>query len=499
MKSFLLFFNFVSMYVAVFAQAPSMPFPTHYPVTIGTIKPTNQTQVQMDLEVQNFYDGWKLTYLKPGCTAGQYYVEYTNGANICVSEGQGYGMVIVAHMAGYDANAQVEFDGLYRWYKAHPSNINPILMNWRQGANCLSTGNDAATDGDLYIAYGLLLAHRQWGSTGAINYLNEATILINAIKASEMNAVSTTISLGDWATDATYGDDTRPSDFNYDQFTSFYAFTNDQTWNTLRTNCYTLVEGIQTNFSPATGLLPDFIEDVDGSPQPAAPYFLEGPSDGFYNYNACRTPWHLGKAFMINGDPQAKIAADKMNAWIRSSTSNTVANIKSGFQLNGTDIPGNNYQDISFIAPFGVSACVNSINQSWLNNLWSYIVADQLVDNDYYGNTIKMLCMLSISQNYFPPQIITPANAAIPDLDLNSMFSVYPNPCKEGVTFNFKQETKSSGTIAFFDLTGKLLYTQDFESNLLLIDVVLPKLLTGLYEYRIENDEISMFGKIVIE
>jgi endoglucanase len=495
----LLFLSFISTLILVNSQIPSLPFPSHYATTAGTIKPNNQTQAQMDLEVKNFYDQWKATYLKPGCIAGQYYVEYTNGTDICVSEGQGYGMVIVVHMAGSDAQAKFEFDGLYHWYKDHPSNINPILMNWRQGTSCLSTGNDAATDGDLYIAYGLLLAHRQWGSSGAINYLSEATILINAIKASEMYATSTTLNLGDWATDVVFKDDTRPSDFNYDQFTSFYAFTNDATWNTLRTNCYNLVAEIQTNYSPVTGLLPDFIEDVDGTPHPAAANFLEGPSDGFYNYNACRTPWHLGTAFMINGDAQAKVAADKINAWIRTNASNAVANIKSGFKLDGTDIAGNNYQDISFIAPFGVSACVNPINQSWLNNIWSYIIADQLIDNDYYGNTIKMLCMLSITQNYFPPQIITPSNASISEIDFNSLFSVYPNPSKDEVTFNFKQQSKSSGSIEIFDLTGKLVLTQDFESDLLLVNMILPKLSPGIYEYRVENDEISMVGKLIIE
>jgi endoglucanase len=123
---FLLTFSFT-----FFAQAPAVPFPSHYAPVSGSIKPTNQTQAQMDLEVRNFYDGWKATYLKPGCVSGQSYIEYNNGSNICVSEGQGYGMVIVAYMAGHDPQAKTSFDGLYRWYKAHPSNINPILMNWR--------------------------------------------------------------------------------------------------------------------------------------------------------------------------------------------------------------------------------------------------------------------------------------------------------------------------------------------------------------------------------
>ena len=46
---------------------------------------------------------------------------------------------------------------------------------------------DSATDGDLDIAYSLLLAHKQWGSNGTVNYLKEAQDMITkGIKASNV-------------------------------------------------------------------------------------------------------------------------------------------------------------------------------------------------------------------------------------------------------------------------------------------------------------------------
>ncbi len=90
-------------------------------------------------------------------------------------------------MAGYDANAKAQFDGLYHWYKNYPSIVNSTLMSWRQkNPNCQDNGFDSATDGDMDIAYGLLLADKQWGSNGAINYLQEAQNVINAIMQSEV-------------------------------------------------------------------------------------------------------------------------------------------------------------------------------------------------------------------------------------------------------------------------------------------------------------------------
>src|SRR5581483_5861742 len=136
MKRYGLLFFLACTWQGVNAQAPAFPFPQHVVYTTGSIKPNNQTQVQLDNEVINFYNAWKPVYLKAGCTAGEYYIEYINGNEICVSEGQGYGMVIVAYMAGYDPNAKTYYDGLYQWYKTHPSTINTTLMNWQQGTGC---------------------------------------------------------------------------------------------------------------------------------------------------------------------------------------------------------------------------------------------------------------------------------------------------------------------------------------------------------------------------
>jgi endoglucanase len=402
------------LFQILFAQKPTTPFPSHFPVTKGCIKPTNQTQKEMDDAVSTFYTSWKNTYLKQGCTKGEFYIEYINDENICVSEGQGYGMVIVAYMAGFDAKAKEYFDGLYQWAKSHPSTINSMLMNWRQAKNCVSNGTSAATDGDLDIAYALLLAHHQWGSKGKINYLSEAINLIGAIKASETNAKAYTLLLGDWANSPESIDDTRPSDFMFDHFVSFNAYTNDSTWNTINSNCFKLIGTMQSNFSPVTGLIPDFIEDVDGTPHPAADYFLETNNDNAYFLNSSRVPWHLGTSYLINGDIKAKNACDKMNSWLKKHSSNNIEKIEAGYELNGNSIEGSKYTSLVYLAPLAVSACVNKDNQVWLNDLWTYVVNEPVEENDYFNNTIKMLCMLNVSQNYFPPEISLKDYAAKP-------------------------------------------------------------------------------------
>jgi endo-1,4-beta-D-glucanase Y len=92
----------------------------------------------MDDSVKSFYNAWKKHYVLPSSRQGESYIyfEGTHGSNICVSEGQGYGMVIVALMAGFDSTAQETYDCLYRWYKSHPSTTSPNLMAWMQKMDC---------------------------------------------------------------------------------------------------------------------------------------------------------------------------------------------------------------------------------------------------------------------------------------------------------------------------------------------------------------------------
>ena len=130
-----------------------------------------------------FYQNWKSRYVRQDpYTADEtryyvYYSEdtYTGGdpVPVTVSEAHGYGMLITVSMADYDSEAKDLFDGMVRYYLAHPSEIGPHLMAWQQSDNgstlTETDGADSATDGDMDIAYALLLADKVWGSSGSLN------------------------------------------------------------------------------------------------------------------------------------------------------------------------------------------------------------------------------------------------------------------------------------------------------------------------------------------
>jgi hypothetical protein len=99
------------------------------------------------------------------------------------------------------------------------------------------------------------------------------------------------------------------------------------------------------------------------APQPVAGGFLEGPNDGRYFYNACRDPWRLAIDVLVSGDARARVAVERINAWIRTATGEDPTQIKSGYKLDGTMIGGADYLSMAFVAPLGVGAMVDAANQ----------------------------------------------------------------------------------------------------------------------------------------
>ncbi|BBI36306.1 glycosyl hydrolase family 8 [Cohnella abietis] len=398
--------------VKVKGEAPFKAFPQHTTYKKGSIKPNHVTQTQMDKTVKRLYDEWKAKYVKENpYVKGQYYVWYADGDwfkenEVTVSEAHGYGMLITALMAGHDADAKKYFDGMYRYFRAHPSSNNPDLMAWQQADNGKAlvdvNGVDSATDGDMDIAYALLLANKQWGSGGAINYLTQARKVINAIMKSEVNQTEWILKNGDWATSGDRALATRPSDFMLQHMKDFQVATGDTRWSKVINKTYSIMKSLYNNNSPNAGLLPDFVVKIKGSFVPAPPEYLESEFDGDYNYNSSRTPWRIGTDYLLTGDDRAKAQLTTLNKWIRKKTNNDPHKIMAGYKLNGS-APIADYEDISFSAPLMVSAMLDSSNQAWLNKLWDYNTAVKTADELYFGNNLRLLSVIVVSGNWWTP------------------------------------------------------------------------------------------------
>lgn len=382
--------------------APAFPFGSHrQPYVAGVLTPS-RSPAALDRATASFYDAWKAAYLRPACKPGQTYVKADtfSGATV-VSEGQGYGMLIVAMMAGHDPDAKRLFDEMLAYALDHPSEVDGALMAWAQNASCQNIfGNNSATDGDMDIAYALLLAHKQWGSSGPVDYRAAARKVIAGLWRSNVDPDTRLTTLGDWVTvgSGKYDHTSRSSDWMPGHFRAFQG-AGAGSWSATLNRTMTLIDTLQKTYAPDTGLLPDFVVRTDGTARPAPAGWLEGPADGRYNYNACRDPWRLGIDAAISGDARSTRAARKISRWAKTATEGKPNRLRDGYKLNGGATV--QYNTMSFVAPFAVAATVDPQGQAWLDALWDMIVAAPA--DGYYPDSIKLLSMLAVSRNWLTP------------------------------------------------------------------------------------------------
>ncbi len=421
--SMFLFFTLVQ--TSFSACAPRHPFPEHVSYAGGTIKPNNYTQAQMDDHVRTFYDYWKKRYLiRVSGSPVQYRISYgCADQGRTVSEGQGYGMIITALMAGHDGDAQTIFDGLYRYAVSHPSKLEGRFMAWQTPEG--PEGEDSAFDGDADIAFALLLAHSQWGSNGPINYLAEAKKRISALKESAMGPDSHLPLLGDWVEidGPKYNQYTpRTSDFMISHFRSFGQVTQDAFWQDAVQAIQGVANSIQSNYSPSTCLLPDFIQPVsatDHSPRPADDDFLPGEEHcGSFYYNAGRVPFRIGIDALLNNDSRSFAILNPFIDWIAGVTGGNPALIKAGYELDGTPI--GDWNTTFFMAPTGVALMTRADKQQFLNDIYDAV---HDTHEDYYEDSVTLLCLLVMTGNYWNPDLTSagpPVYFVAPDGDDNN-------------------------------------------------------------------------------
>ena len=387
-------------------------FYTHPTYPAGVIRP-NRPQPMLDGAVTGVYTGWK-KFVINGCGGSYVKAGADIGANLAtVSELQGMGMIISVILAGHDENARTIFDGMFRVARAYKSNNNMALTSKEvrlSGTNCMNAAMpESQTDGDLDIATALLMAEKQWGNGGAVNYGMEARAMIAAIKMNDLNAMSKLPLLGDWVSvnDAKFYWGTRSADFIPGHLRAFGGATNDTFWMQSVDAIYGLVAKIQMVNSPNTGLLPDFVVNTNTNavPAPANWSFANSPHDGQYHYHAARSPLRLVTDYIGSGGSEArsKAALAKMNTWIRMKTAENPAMIVDGYNITSGSSTGiGTGPTVVFEGPFGAAAVVDAANQAWVDAIWNRISAGA-VGNDSLAESIRLMSLLVMSGHWWSP------------------------------------------------------------------------------------------------
>ena len=400
----------------------------------GTAKPSGDQKV-IDGTVGNFYDYWKQRYIARDCPGG-YYLASGGGAganaanNITTSEAHGYAMIITAIMNEWDPEAHDVFDNLLSMIQKYPSRNTAALMAWGIAPKCAPLkmdDADSATDGDLDMGYALLLAEKIWGNAGKYNYGALAKTMMTALKAGDMNPDTKLAKLGDFVA---AGDDsyyyTRGSDFMVDHYRAFAKASGDVYWMGAVDSVYKLVDFMQMNFAPETGLIPDFMMNTNTAMPAQVPLSVTNQKGGLeeglhtdYDYNSCRVPWRLATDYVVTGDVKVKDRLAKINAFIQKQTGGDPSKIVDGYSLKGEPwmvdpkvqppetsstgapvVPGENG---CFTSSFGTGAIVDAKNQAWVDAVWRFMNAKKFDAEDEYTNSVNLLNMIVMTGNWWAP------------------------------------------------------------------------------------------------
>lgn len=294
----------------------------------------------------------------------------------------------------------------------------------------------SASDGDLDIAYALILAYQKWGSEA---YKDAAQAVLNGIRNNVIHSSLNHIKLWNNCTEGVdpdsidwdnfdYGLATRTSDailINLLAFAEFDSSAPAGFW----MNVYAQTSKvIADSADPDTGLMPDFVY-FDASVGDAGAYvpiptvtdalalgftseardqpFLEHYNlDGLYYFNACRDPWRISVPSILGVSND--IVDPVIARWTTWAVAEHAVNhapykdgILSGYHLDGTPItieyPGwdnyhpndyDNWPSVLFYSPYMVMMKASG-ETALFNELWNTYISTRTEWNalgGFYGD-----------------------------------------------------------------------------------------------------------------
>lgn len=483
-KSILILFLFTFTTVI---NAQNHPFPQQVAYGSG-IKPTSQTQTVMNSDVQTKFQQWRARYVVSNlCPTNTKRIDMTGSdVNSTCSEGISYGLTTLVFMDNSTNNTKADYDAVFGYYKSFLNGRG--LMKWKILSTGLPQDSTFAGDGDELVAFSLLMADKQWGSTGTINYLNEA---IRIIKQLEKYNVQPNYTFADG-----WGGWIFPA-YQMPYAMKEFGVVNSNTtgWNSTISKAYTLFNYFY-NFNSGTSRSPKYTGLMYDTCTPT--YAAVDTNHKYYGFDACRVPWHLALDYLWNGTSQSTLAQThptRISAWAKSAWSNNPSNAKQRYNLNGTVPSGTYTADYgSMVGPMMVGAMA-STDQTWLNTLYNFC-RGLSVGSNYFADNILMINMIIASGNM--PNFRSLAPLAPAKIKANPLeFSILSGESNK-LIINFSELNPTSQSIVqLYDINGKYLFTKSCTGNQIIISKSDFK--SGIYIISLKNNGRVASKKIIID
>ena len=342
-------------------NAAQYPFPQNVQYPHG-IKATNVNNDKIQQSYQTFYSKY---YEESGNLAR---IKWDN-ATQTVSEGIGYGMLIMVYMDNVTNNTQSKFDKLFNYYNNFLNDSG--LMHWKINGFSNVAGENAATDAEIDVATALIMASKQWNN---VRYLNDAKALIVKMWDHEVNA-NGYLKPGD-----AWDDRKNPSYFGTATIELFKQIDSHD-WNRVLSNSYSLIKASRNS---TTGFIPDWCSEA-------------GVAIGDFYYDASRAPWRIAMAYSWFGHSDAYDINNTIAVWVKGKTGGNASQVVDGYFLDGNN--KGSWNNSTFVGPLGCAGMTSGNHQSWVNSAMEKMNGYSATDEGYFSQCLKLVTSLLLSGN----------------------------------------------------------------------------------------------------
>lgn len=356
---------------------PAKPFPQN--ANVGTCVPATGA-ARFATAIAQAYARWTTKFVRNNTIVAP------EQQNAVTSEAMGYGMMIAAAMGDKAA-----FDKFHA-YVIQQGGTAGGLMTWKQPG-----GSGSASDGDIDIAYALLMGHAQWPAAGykAASDAMAAAILRDDIVSNVVRGGSTF--------------KTAPFNASYFAPAAFRAF--GPTFAAAITRNYELVTANVA--TPTAGIPTDWASPESGAPSDAGgaqvtSEIIDG-TNGAMGYDAARVPWRLGLDACKGGGNTAALKSIVDFFAAKYNMGASIDLMKAGWYKSASrgGIPHPMSKDLqgSYIGPIGAGAM--AMNNKVMQERAFRAILDILESNDfngtYFPSTVGLLTALMMSGNFPTP------------------------------------------------------------------------------------------------
>lgn len=373
------------------------------------LKEAGYSQEEIDSKLQAI----KKQFFEGDADNGRLYYELGNdeayildtGNSDVRTEGLSYGMMICVQLG-----MQKEFDKLWRFTKnhsMHKSGANKGYLAWQLNTDGSIKDDNAAPDGDEYIATALMFAAGRWGnnSTG-IDYWKEANYIldnmlskghyINSSYVNMFNKDEKQIVFVPYANSATHTDPSYHMPAFYELW-SKWANNNRQFWK----ECADKSREMYAKFANSTtGLMPDYAE-FSGE--------ARSGEHADFRYDAWRCAMHMATDYMwFKGSETEKQQTKKLLDFFYGKG---IKNYKALYKLDGTPIYGGDHSP-GLVGCNAVGAMIYEDDKAWDFVDDFFEMTFPTGHYRYYDGCLYFLSYLHASGNfkmYKPAEVLTTA------------------------------------------------------------------------------------------